>query len=231
MRTNGRLLMDTSMPDGQLFYSPADIMSSTSAATIVRASKGLIAAVAPASTTTIFPVCINDLLRYGMSDDAQQQFGQGTPQGGFQGAQGQATTLTTPFTTPYGPTGRPPYLQATQFAPVLSRPKGLAINSVMPWFIRYSVLILRASSCGSSKTIFASGVAPVVTDVIVPGANGLSTSHLVGAPVTTSVLNPVQNSFFTTAQTELIAEIQFVAPAGSTVNFYGMFVNVAFNFN
>ena len=229
MRTSGLLLMDTPLPDGQIFVSPIDIMLGSSDATFARAGKGLVSTVVPASTTTIYPIALGDLImRYGMQDDAQQQFGLATPVNGNQGAQALATPPNT-FTTPYGPTGRPPFAASTFGVPVTSRPKGIAINSVS---VAYQVLgnPLTSITFGLSKTVFSNGIAPAVTDIIAPAANGLTTA-VNAQPALITIANPTQNLMLTTINAEYIAELTFVAPAGSTVNFYGLFLNVAFNYN
>src|ERR1700748_134543 len=142
MRTAGRLLMDTPNPDGRIFVSPIGNAQNTA---ITSAGLGLYSVPVNAAATVNLDYVFNSLiLRYGMSDDALQQYGQGTPgASGFQGAQGQSTSASSPFTTPYGPTGRPPFLSSQLMQPVLNRPKGL-----MPIALRlvYSVIGAAAPS-------------------------------------------------------------------------------------
>jgi hypothetical protein len=228
MRTAGMLLMDTPLPDGQIFVATGDIIPTP---TYTRVGKGLLAATAPVSATTVFSFPLSGILaRYGMSDDAQQVFGKANPSGGFQGAQAQAVTATTPFTTPYQAGGRPPFAGNAFFVPPTGRPKGVAINVAT---VVYQVNGAAATSLtfGISNTQFTAGVGvPVVTDIIAPSAAGFNVA--VSASVTTNpFVNAVQNQFLTGNLAEVVGELTVVTPAASTVNFFGVFLNVAFNYN
>ena len=225
-RTAGRFLMDTPIPDGRIFIGAQKNLQAT-APTITAAGNYFVPVGAGAATTFDF-IVDSLILRYGMSDDALQQFGMGTPSGGFQGAQGQATTSTTPFTTPYGPTGRPPVLAANLLKPVTSRPKG-----IMPLAVHlvYSVIGVAATSVSVqlTKTSFTPGAAPAISNIIAPDV----TSPVgVSALVVSNVLVPVANqAFLADPFDELSLRVIFTTPAGSTANFYGAFIDAAVNLN
>lgn len=225
MRTSGRLLMDTAMPDGQIWIPPFAPGSTLPAATNDGTTfKSLI----PASGATTYYIPITELLvRLGMSDDAQQQFGQGTPSGGYQGAQGQLTTISTPFTTPYQQSGRPPFLGSQLLSPPINRPKGIAINSIS---VAYQVLgaATTSMSVALAKTVLTAGVAPVKTLLI----NATALANAVAAqPQVTVIQNTVQNSFLIDPLAQYYIQLAATTPAGSTVNVFGFYLNLGFNYN
>jgi hypothetical protein len=224
-RTAGFWEQDSAFPDGLLFVSPTDVMSPGIDATFTRAGKGLVNSVVPASATTTYTIPLTSmLLRTGKQDDEQQAFGSALGTGQQSLAAPPAT-----FATNWGQSGRPPYTIAQNLVVPTSRPKGIAINSVSPV---YQVLgaPLTSVTVGLSKTKFVSGIAPVVTDLIAPAQNGMSLA-IAAQPTITPIANPNQNVMLTDVTSEYIVEIVWVAPAGSTVNFYGFFINVAFNHN
>jgi hypothetical protein len=226
MRTNGVVLMDTPLPDGRIFV-PAG--TANSKPTVVTSALGVAGVAIAAGAAATYDFMLGSLmLRYGMQDDAQQQFGMGNPVNGNQGAQALATPPNQ-FTTPYGPTGRPPFSAASFGQPVLNRPKGLkpiALHAV------YSVAGVALTSVAVSlvKTAFAQGVAPAVTTLI----NAITA----GNPTAVSTMNigtvavPVANQqFLIDPYDVLAARIVITSPAGSTGVFYGFYVDTQFNFN
>ena len=69
--------MDTPNPDGRIFVSP---IGNAQAVGITSAGLGLYSVPVGAAATVNLDYIFNSLmLRYGMSDDAQQQYGQGAP--------------------------------------------------------------------------------------------------------------------------------------------------------
>jgi len=226
MRTAGVLLMDTPLPDGRIFVPAGEAVSNP---TVAVSALGVMGVAIAAGAAATYDFSIGELLlRYGMQDDAQSQFGMGSPVGGFQGAQAQPTPPAQ-FTTPYGPTGRPPFAASSFGQPVTNRPKGIkpvAIHAV------YSVIGVALTSVAVSlaKTAFAQGVAPVVTTLI----NAITAGNPTGVAATNigTVAVPANlQSFLTDPYDVLTARVVITSPSGSTGVFYGFYVDTQFNFN
>jgi hypothetical protein len=110
-------------------------------------------------------------------------------------------------------------------------PKGIQINSID---VIYQVLAVNASAAtiGLTRTFFQNGVAPVVTNIIALGTNGLVLTigaqvQVINVPVTSpAMIVPAQNG-----DTIIILNVNFTAGAGGTVNFYGCVLNCSYNLN
>lgn len=223
-RTSGTWNQDSAFVDGQIFVPITAAFTAAGATVLSRSAKGLIqGALAAAQTVTLdFP--LPNLLRTGLQDDEQQAFGSASGTG----QQGLLVNETNKFATNWQQSGRPPYTQAQNQVVPTSRPKGMAITSLTPIY-KVSTLALTSVSLGLTKTVFANGVAPVVTDLLAAGTNGqpVATSaqpNAISSAVTTT-------SMITDAFAEIIAELTLVLPATSTAIVYGMLFGVSFNFN
>lgn len=226
MRTKGLLLMDTPLPDGRIFLGPMSFAASATPPQQNVDGFGLVNIPVTNTTVVITSVVDRIIQRYGMSDDAQQQFGQGNPSGGYQGAQAQAVTTTTPFTTPYDNTGRPPQPSVNYFTPPTSRLKGimpLALN------LGYSVAGGAATNCNATlcKTPFVAGVVPVTTNLLnnVSGSLAVSNFTIAKFPIAPNLQSFLQNF------EELSLSISIVTGAGVTLKLYWATIDVAFNHN
>lgn len=218
MRTAGLLLMDTPLPDGRIWIPPF--------AGISIDANGIASANNAAATTTVFGLASELLSRFGMSDDAQAAFGQGSPSGGFQGAQAQGVSATTPFTTPYGISGRPPFAAGSNLIPPTGRPKGimpLAVSAV------YSVSLAVPTSLTLDvfHNTFTAGAAPTTTKLVTAGAasTAISATTVARFPVI-----PAAQKFLTGFDT---ISFQFAEVLGATASckVYGFWLDVAFNYN
>lgn len=223
-RTAGMWSQDTAFPDGQIFIPASDAFVGAGAMVLSRAGSGLIqGALANSQTVTLDFILSKAILRYGMQDDEQQSFGSASGTGQNAGA-----TPPNTFATNWQQSGRPPYTQAQNQVVPTNRPKGIQINSLIPVY-KVSTLDLTSVSIGLTKTVFANGIAPVVTNLLAAGANGQPTAVSAQPNAIASVIAGATMSI--DYLTELIAELTLVLPATSTAIVYGMFMNVSFNHN
>ena len=110
-------------------------------------------------------------------------------------------------------------------------PKGVQINSID---VVYQVLAVTASAAtiGLTKTFFANLVAPVVTNLLALGANGLPTAigaqvQVTNVPITTpAMLVPAAGGV-----TAPLVNVNLTAGSGGTINFYGVCLNCSYNLN
>jgi hypothetical protein len=108
-------------------------------------------------------------------------------------------------------------------------PKGIQINS---FDVVYQVLGLAAAAAtvGLTRTKFVNLAAPVVSNIVALGANGLPT--VIGAqPQVTTVTVTSPAMIVPVGDTEVILNVNLTGGATGTVNFYGVNLNCSFNFN
>lgn len=223
MRTSGFVQQNQLNPDGHIFVPFPG--------TQTRLGSGLNAVVQAASTSGVYEINIDKLLlRYGMQDDSQMQFGRPN---GTSGAQALALLPGVVDQTLYSRTQRPPVPSTAVFGPndlgtAPTIAKGIQINTIN---LVYQVLgaNLTSATVGMTKTQFASGVAPVVTALVANANNGILLP-VAAQPIITAVAVPTLAPI-TTRFTQTLIEVDIVTPAGSTVNLYGLFLDVSFNFN
>jgi hypothetical protein len=106
--------------------------------------------------------------------------------------------------------------------------KSLQINSIDVIYTA-TVANLTVATIGLTKTVFADSVAPAVTNLLALGANGLpvafqATPHVKSVVLATPAV--VGNS-----DTDIIANVNLTAGAGSTVTFYGISLHCTTNNN
>jgi hypothetical protein len=127
---------------------------------------------------------------------------------------------------PIAGVGVPP-LTTAQLATVSGNPitttgmagQGLEIDSVDVIYTN-TVANLAVATIGITKTKFADSVAPVVTNLLALGANGLPVAFQVTPHVKNIALaNPAP---IADTQTDIIANVNLTAGAGSAVTFYGI---------
>lgn len=232
MRTSGIFECDLPYTDGQIFLGASELLPLVAAsAPFASAAAGKYTLNVPASTTANLFANLNQILRTGRLGSTlydQQQFGTAASQPG--------PSSVSNTSGPSGLSGRPPITGAnlpTLIGPVRGAiPKGLQVNSIDVIY-QVTVLALTSATIGLTATQFgaagAGAVAPIVTNLITLGANGLPTA-VAANPVTTRV--PVATPAFTiTPETELILNLNFVTPATSLVSVYGAVLNTSYNFN
>jgi hypothetical protein len=109
--------------------------------------------------------------------------------------------------------------------------KGWQVNSID---VVYQVLAVTAGAATAAltKTQFQNLVAPVVTNIIALGANGLPTAigaqpQVTNIPVTSpAMIVPAQ-----AGDTAVLVNINLTAGSGGTINFYGVMLNCSYNLN
>lgn len=226
MRTNGAFQQATPVPDGMIWVPIGAGSDPSASGATTRIAAGKIAYVVAASKTAILDINLNAhvLARYGVQDYAQEQWGST--------AAGGAQFLPTPpatFTTPYGKGGNPPFTGSSQLVPPTSRPKGFQINSVT--FIYQTLgVALTTNTFGITSTLFVDNTAPAVTTVLATAAHGLVTTIPSTGPHVTTVAYPTP-AMLVAQNTEYNLEWNIATPSGSTVDIYGLILNVSYNYN
>ena len=237
--TEGRWEQESAFPDLQIFLGADQWTDFAAVSTLPAApSAGLIYKTVPNSAAAKFFITPEPaLLRSGVYATPafdQEQFGTAA---GVPGPSAVANT-----SGPLGlPPGFPPITTANlttvagsiagtgtgiQRGPI---PKGVQINSID---VIYQVLGLAASvaTVGLTKTTFANLTAPVVTNIIALGANGLPTA--IGAqPQVTTVTVATPAMIVPTADTQIVLNVNLTAGATGTVQFIGAVLKCSYNFN
>lgn len=230
MRTAGTFNQDTPQSDGQIFFGASEFTPLVAATGVLASSAaGLYSLNVPASSTANLFANLNELLRTGvLGVFGQEAFGTAAS------VPGPSTVANT--SGPSALQGRPPILAANEptiIGPVRGAlPKGLQINSVD---VIYTVgtLAVTSATLGLTQTKFgaagAGATAPVVANIIALAANGLPVA-VAANPVTTRIAVPTP-AMIILPETEIILNVNFVTPATSTVTFYGVNMNVSYNYN
>jgi hypothetical protein len=226
--TAAKFSQDTAETDGQLFVGADEFKDLTGGSTLALAS-GLLSANVPASASSSFIVTVDQILRalgYATANGSQQQFGTAA---NVPGPSAVANT-----SSPLAIVGRPPYTGATLptvKGPVTGIiPKGFYINYLRV-FYKINGVALTSATVGITQTTFkaaTSTTAPIVTNVLALANNGLVTATLANyINVTVPISNP---TFFNTDATQLLLNLVFTTPASSTLNFYGVVLNITTNY-
>ena len=238
--TEQQWTQDLPQTDGVIFVGAPEFLSPTVAlSTLSVATFGVPFYTVPASATSNFLTVLDQILRTGV-------YAAGPLSSVPGGAQAFGTTGPPPVPGPStvagtsGPRGIKvvppipkaslPTLASGQFSGPI--PKGIQINSVD---LIYTVLGVAATSVsfGLASTKFgaagAGATAPTVTNLIAFGTNSLPTA-VAANPVTTNIA-VASPAMIVGSPVGLVAQVQFVTPSGSTVDFIGMNVHVSFNYN
>jgi hypothetical protein len=237
--TEGRWEQGSPSTDLQVFAGADQFTDFAAVSTLPAApAAGLIYKVVPAATAAKFFITPEPLLlragQYATAAYNQQQFGTAAAVPGPSGVANTSDPLALPA-------GFPPIAAAnlttisgsiTGTGTGILRgplPKGVQINSID---IIYQVLTVAASAAttGLTKTAFANLVAPVVTNIIALGANGLPTA--IGAqPQVTNVAVAAPAMIVPSADSQIVLNVNLTSGAGGTVNFYGAVLKCSYNFN
>jgi hypothetical protein len=225
--TDGKWEQGTPSTDMQIFVDAFWFTDVAGLATAATAGPGLFTKHVPATDASTFFANLGLLLRTGQYASAvdQEQFGTAA------GVAGPTTVANTSGPLALLP-GIPPILAANmatlghaQNGPIS---KGMQIDSID---VIYTVAGLAAAvaTVGLTTTTFANATAPVVTNLITLGANGLPTA-VQATPYVKSVAVATPAMLVTT-DTEVVANVNFTGGATGTVDFYGIVVHCSFNFN
>lgn len=228
--TEGRWTQGTPSPDLQLFFGADQFTDFAGVSTLPAApAAGLLYKVVPATLAAKFFITPESLLlRSGVLATAaydQEQFGTAAAVPGPSGVSGTSGPLALP-------SGFPPILgaaMATVAGPTSGALlKGMQINSID---VIYQVLALAAAAAtvGITKTVFSNLVAPVVSNILALGANGLPTA--IGAQVQVTNIPIAVPAFILGGDTQPIINVNLTGGATGTVNFYGVVLRCSYNLN
>lgn len=236
-QTDGRWTARTSFPDLQIFCG-ADAFSLLGGtaplpATIV--TPGLLFRTVAAGSAAILAMNLELLLRSGIYGNAaydQEQFGTAAS------VPGPSLVANTNDPDALRGSGTPnfqgfPPLPAARLATlgaIASGPsiKGIQIDSVDVIYQVLADATAVAATIGLTSTVFANLVAPVVTNLIALGANGLPV--VIGAqPQVKNVLVTVP-AMIQAADTAVLLNINLTGGTAGTIKFYGAVVKAHYNF-
>jgi hypothetical protein len=236
--TQGRWTSKTPFPDLQLFIGAQRFKDLAGLATTPAsiATPGLIFQTVPAGDASIFIADIPELLlRSGVLATPQynqEQFGTAAAQPGPSSVSGTSGPLalpapSSPFYQGFPPT--PGAKMATVAGPN-SGPggKGIQIDSVDVIYQVLADATAVAATIGLTKTTFANLVAPVVTNLIALGNNGLPV--VIGAQPQVKnvpVISPA--SMIVAADTEVLLNINLTGGTAGTIKFFGAVLKCHFN--
>lgn len=211
-RTHSFFAQDTSFPDGVIFVGPHKFAATTGAVTLASTGHGNFSANVAAATSVVLVATLDDsiAIRTGYADFIEEAFGnQKRGSGDF--------------------TGYPPLSNAKLYDTSQTyRKKGIQINDVT---LVYSIAgaALTSQTLGLTNTLFSNNVAPVVTNLIAQGANGLATA-VQTQPYVTKIAVP-SPQFIVTDLTQYQLELDITTPVSSTYDLLGAFLHVNLNFN
>jgi len=225
--TEGRFEGNTSFPDLQFFLGFDDFIDTSGNAVNATQGAGLVSQTLAASLAATLFSNVEPWLRTGVyaSSYDQEQFGTAA------GVAGPTTVANTSGPLALPP-GIPPILAANlptlgnaQRGPI---PKGMQIDSVD---VIYTVTgaALTGATIGLTKTVFANNTAPVVTNLIALGANGLPTA-VQAQPYVTNVAVGTP-AMITSADAEVVLNVNLTTQAAGSAVFYGVVFHCHYNFN
>jgi hypothetical protein len=227
-QTDGRFTQDLPCNDLQIFRGPSDFVDISGGA--VRAITGTAYSFTLASTiAATFRADLMGFHRTGMFGNSaydQNQFGTSLAQPGPLASipnSGDPDSLSPGF----------PPLLASQMATLgaIKRgptPKGMFISS---FDVIYSVstVALSLAQVGIKRNLFVNGVAPVSSDTLVLGTNGLATAAATNPYVINVPL--ASNTFDVTSDSVGTMSVNLTAGSGGTAVFYGVMYHLTYNWN
>ena len=231
MVTSGFVMQGLPNPDGHVFIPINPANGTANPGVRTRLGGGLAATVQPAATASVYEISLDALLfRYGMQDDSQMAFG---TRASTSGAAALPLLPGVLDISPYSRLPRPPIASANVFGnggSAVGIAKGIAIKGVSLVYQPIGAA-LTSVTIGITKTQFANGVAPVVTNILPNVNNGLLLA-VAAQPVITTIPVPVVNQVMLTNRfAEYLIEIDPVTAGGGTLNLFGIFLDLAYNYN
>lgn len=224
-RTASFYQQDSAPTDLKLFLAPTDFALVSGSDALTVNAKGDVSRNIGASATNVYSLMLGKLLeRTGFPLFLQEQFGTAA------GVAGPSSVANT--SDPAANKGYPPFTGASQLVPRTGNiPKGIQINDLTVVY-QITGAALTTHTIGLSKTVFPKPGTPgalVVTDVIAPGANGLTTAVVANPQsVKVAVASPFMN---VTDLSGLITAYAVTTAAGGSFKLYGAFAHCSFNFN
>lgn len=233
--TRGRWEGGLSFTDGQIFLGAnADFTALVAAsAPIASAGAGLLTLNVSASTTANLFSSLTAILRTGqlaVNVQTQRQFGTAALVPGPSAVANTSDPLNVWPGFPGLAASKNPTVSGGINGPI---PKGIGINSVD---VIYEVVTgaITSATIGITKTKMpapGTSAAPIVANILALAANGLPTAANTAGQATTTRIATTDANFIILAESEIIVNVNFVAPASNSVKFYGVVLNVNFNYN
>lgn len=213
-RTASRYNQDLGFVDGVLFLSANEAIATGGASTLTRNAAGDLSHNAGAAVSPIYSFNLGAaLLRTGIADDLQQQFGgSGVPGGAY-------------------PQGRPPFTAAQLLSPrTTNLLKGIKILSFGVVYL-VTGAALTGHTCRVDKTVYANNVANAISAIVASGANGLATATQANPYVTEVALSAAEQVYRVSDLSQYWIEVAPTTQGGGAYRMYGVRVKVEFNFN
>lgn len=235
--TDGRWTNGTPFPDLQQFIGALKFKDLAGLATTPAsvATPGLIWQLVPAGDASIFIVDLAELLLrsgvYATPAYDQEQFGTAAAAPGPSLVAGTSGPLALPGSGSPNFQGFPPIpsaAMATLAGPV-SGPsqKGIQIDSVDVIYQVLADATAVAATIGLTKTNFANLAAPVVTNLIALGANGLPV--VIGAQPQVKNVPVTTPAMIVASDTEVLLNINLTGGTAGTIKFFGAVIKAHFN--
>jgi hypothetical protein len=234
-QTQGRWTAKTPFPDLQLFIGADQFTALGSAATVALPAPGVLGATVAAGATTNFVTSLAQLMLrsgvYASPQYDQEEYGTAASVPGPSMVVNTSDPLAEPNpTSPYYQ-GFPPILGAnmTTLAGATNgpQPKGIQIDSIDVIYQVLTDATAVAATIGLTATVFSNLVAPVVTNLIALGNNGLPV--VIGAqPQVTNVPVPTPAMIVAT-DTEVLLNINLTGGSAGTIAFYGAVIKAHYN--
>lgn len=237
-QTQGRWTAKTPFPDLQQFIGADEfaLLAGTAPLPASIATPGLLFRTVAAGSAAIFAKSLSELLLrsgvYANPQYDQEQYGTAASQPGPSAVAGTNGPLAEPNpSSPYYQ-GFPPTPGAslTTLAGGVTgpQPKGIQIDSVDVIYQVLADATAVAATIGLTKTVFANLVAPVVTNLIALGNNGLpvvigAQPQVTNVPVTTPAM-------IVAADTDVLLNINLTGGTAGTIKFYGAVIKAHYNF-
>jgi hypothetical protein len=237
--TDGRWTQGTPNPDLQIFFGADQFVDvstlSTVAATIV--TPGVLFKTVGAGAAAIFVSSLPGLLlRSGVYASAaydQEQYGTAASVPGPSLVSGTSGPLALPGSGSPNYQAFPPIPKAsmaTLAGPVTGpTKKGIQIDSVDVIYQILTDATAVAATMGLTATVFANLAAPVVTNLIALGANGLPV--IIGAQPQVKNVAVTTPAMIVAADTEVLLNINLTGGTAGTIKFFGAVIKAHFNLN
>lgn len=241
MNTQGPISSSTPNTDGQIWIGASSFTPLVAASAVpASAGAGLLTLNIPASTTANIFAELNAILRTGQLATAarnQRNFGTSAGVPGPSGVSGTSGPLALPTSVGAAGQGFPPWPSSVN--PTLTGGlhgalgKGLQIN----WadlIYEVDTGAITSVTFGLTQTkmpAIGTPAAPVVTNIIALGANGLPVAANTAGQATRTRITNTAPVMLNVDAGEIIINANFVAPAANTVKFYGVVLGCSFNYN
>jgi hypothetical protein len=237
--TDGRWTNGTSFPGLQQFIGADEfaLLGGTAPLPATIVTPGLLFRTVAAGSAAIFAKSLSELLLrallYASSAYDQEQFGTAASVPGPSTVAGTSGPLAIPGSGSPNYQGFPP-IPAANLA-TLAGPsttlnaKGIQIDSVDVIYQVLTDATAVAATIGLTKTVFANLVAPVVTNLIALGNNGLPV--VIGAQPQVKNVAVTAPAMIAASDTDVLLNINLTGGTAGTIKFYGAVINSHYNFS